>query len=133
MPGEGKPLIGNPTRSNLAKIPLFPVGTWTAKDLVFGRIKLTEPGPGYCHLPKRYGAEYFKGLTSEEVRTRYSKGFPVREWVKVFQRNEPLDCRVYATAAFASLNVRIDDLVQAMNSSAPQQQRRMRGSMLDSA
>lgn len=127
MPGEGKPIIGNPTHSNLGKIPLFPVGTFTAKDMVMGRLKITEPGPGYCHFPKRYRPEYFKGLTAEEVRIKYSKGFPVREWFKTYDRNEPLDCRVLAIAAFSSLNVRIDELVEAMKAGMAQQGRRVRG------
>ena len=119
VPGEAKPIIGNPSTTNLGKIPLFPVGTFTAKDLVMGRLRLTEPGPGYCHFPKRYRPEYFKGLTAEEVRIKYSKGFPVREWHKTYSRNEPLDCRVLAVAAFSSLNIRIDELVEAMNAPAP--------------
>ena len=129
MPGEGKPIIGNPTHSNLGKIPLFPVGTFTAKDLVMGRLKITEPGPGYMHLPKRYRPEYFKGLAAEEVRIKYSKGFPVREFYKTYARNEPLDCRVLAVAAFASLNIRVDDLVAAMRAGMAHQQRRVRGTM----
>lgn len=130
MPGEGKPIIGNPTHSNIAKIPLFPIGTFTAKDLVYGRLKLSEPGPGYCHFPDRYRPEYFKGLTAEEVRIKYTKGFPVREWHKVYQRNEPLDCRVLALAAFSSLNVRVDELVEAMKASmAATTQRRVRGTL----
>jgi phage terminase large subunit GpA-like protein len=129
MPGEGKPIIGNPTHSNLGKIPLFPIGTFTAKDMVMGRLKLTEEGPGFCHFPKRYRPEYFKGLTSEEVRVKYLKGFPHREFHKTYARNEPLDCRVLAVAAFASLNIRIDELVEAMKNSAPQQGRRVRGQM----
>lgn len=127
--GEGKPIIGSPTHSNLGKIPLFPIGTFTAKDLVIGRLKISEPGPGYCHFPNRYRPEFFKGLTAEEVRIKYSKGFSVREWFKVYERNEPLDCRVLATAAFSSLNIRIDELVEAMNASRPQQGRRIRGQM----
>lgn len=127
--GEAKPILGNPTHSNLGKIPLFPVGTFSAKDLVMGRLKLTEPGPGYCHFPKRYRPEYYKGLTAEEVRVKYSKGFPVREWFKTYDRNEPLDCRVLAVAAFSSLNIRIDELVEAMKASAPTQGRRVRGSL----
>jgi len=61
------------------------------------------------------------------VRTKHSRGFPIREFVKIRARNEALDCRVYATAAFASLNIRIDELVEAMNSSQPVQGRRVRG------
>ena len=128
MPGEGKPIIGNPTHSNLGKIPLFPIGTFTAKDLVMGRLKLSEPGPGYCHLPKRYRSGFFEEITAEEVRVKYSKGFPVREFVKIRPRNEALDCRVLATAALASLNVRIDELVAAMGANL-QPGRRVRGAM----
>lgn len=128
VPGEAKPVIGNPTHSNIGKIPLFPVGTFTAKDLVMGRIKITEPGPGYCHFPNRYVPEFFRGMTAEEVRVKYSKGFQVREFVKIYARNEPLDCRVYATAAFMSLNVRIEELVAAMG--VPQAAgRRVRGQL----
>jgi len=123
MPGEGKPIIGTPTQSNLGKIPLFPIGTFTAKDLVVGRLKIerpdgaTGPVPGLCHFPKRYPPEYYRGLTAEEVRTKFNKkGFPEREWhLPPGARNEPFDCRVLATAAFASLNIRIDELVAAMN------------------
>jgi phage terminase large subunit GpA-like protein len=125
VPGEGKPIIGNPSHSNLGKIPLFPVGTFTAKDLVMGRLRIDEPGPGYCHFPRRYRPEYFKGLTAEEVRVKFKKGFPSREWHKVYDRNEPLDCRVLATAALASLNVRIDELVAAAG--AAPAGRRVRG------
>lgn len=127
MPGEGKPIIGNPTHSNLGKIPLFPIGTFSAKDLVMGRLKITEPGPGYCHFPTRHRPGYYQELTAEEVRIKYSKGFPVREWVKIRPRNEALDCRVLATAALASLNVRVDELVAAMEASAKTPQRRVRG------
>lgn len=130
VPGEGKPVIGNPTTSNLGKIPLFPVGTFSTKDLVMGRLKIDEPGPGYCHFPRRYKPEFFKGITGEEVRIKYSKGFPVREWHKTYERNEPLDCRVYAVAAFTSLNIRIDELVEMMKGATTQQQgRRVRGNM----
>ena len=92
-----------------------------------GRLKITEPGPGYCHLPKRYRPGFFEELTAEEVRTKHSKGFATREFVKIRARNEALDCRVYATAAFASLNIRIDELVEAMNSAQPVQGRKVRG------
>jgi phage terminase large subunit GpA-like protein len=45
--------------------------------------------------------EYFRGLFSEEIQTRTDKkGNIIREYHrKEGQRNEPLDCRVYAFAA----------------------------------
>ena len=33
-------------------------------------------------------------MTAERLLTRYVKGFPIREWHKVRERNEALDCRV---------------------------------------
>lgn len=115
MHGDGRPAVGTPTKSNIGKIPLFPLGTFVLKDTVFGRLRISEPGPGYCHFKPTYGASFFKGMTAEEVRVKHSKGFPVREWVKVFDRNEPFDCRVYATAAFISLNLNMQMMHEMMN------------------
>lgn len=63
------------------------------------RLALVEPGPGYCHFPAGRDADWFRQLTVEKLVTRYVKGFPVREWHKTEERNEALDCRVYALAA----------------------------------
>jgi phage terminase large subunit GpA-like protein len=53
---------------------------------------VTTPGPGYCHFPIAYQQEYFARLTSEEVRTRFVRGHPVRYWFKPSgKRNEALD------------------------------------------
>jgi phage terminase large subunit GpA-like protein len=56
--------------------------------------------PGYCHFPK-YGPEYFKQLTAEQLVPRIVKGYRRAEWQKTRERNEALDCRVYARAAAA--------------------------------
>lgn len=48
--------------------------------------------PCYCHFPQ-YSENYFRGLTAEDW-------IPAkRQWKKRFERNEPLDCRIYARAA----------------------------------
>lgn len=113
--GDGLPIIGVPTRNNIAKIPLFPVGTFAAKDTVYGRLRIEEPGPGYCHFGPHNDEAYFKGLTAEEVRVKISgKGFPVREWYKIRPRNEPLDCRVYATAALHSMQLNLQQIAQML-------------------
>jgi phage terminase large subunit GpA-like protein len=114
--GEGKPIIGRPTKNNIGKINLFPVGTDTAKELVYARLKMTEEGGGYCHFPAGRDPEFFRMLTAEKKVTKYFKGRPRREWVKVRQRNEALDCRVYATAALAVLNLNMEAVYkQAQN------------------
>lgn len=130
QPGEGKPVIGNPTRTNIAKIPLFPVGTMTAKDMVFARLKIDEPGPGYCHFPTRYGTNYYDMLTNEEVRVKVSKGFTERYYWKL-GRNEALDCRVYAYAALVVMNLNLEQIRDMIHGNwVPEETgRRVRGSL----
>lgn len=54
---------------------------------------------GYCHFPQ-YDDYYFRGLTAEKLgRETNKKGHSVYGWIKHYERNEPLDCRVYARAA----------------------------------
>ena len=110
--GEGKPVVGRPTKNNIGKINLFPVGVDTAKELVYARLKMKDEGDGYCHFPDDRGEEYFRMLTAEKKITKYFKGRPRMEWVKIRQRNEALDCRVYATAALGILNVNIEAVAQ---------------------
>ena len=106
--GEGKPLVGKPGRNNIGKIKLFPIGVDTAKDVLFSRMRIAEPGPGYMHFPLSRSDEYFRQLTAEKLVTRYHKGFARREWVKIRPRNEALDVRVYAMGALGILNLNIN-------------------------
>ena len=87
---------------------VFIVGVDTAKETVYARWRLRDPGPGYCHLPADpslgYDDQWFDGATSETRQTRYREGRPYTVWVlPKGKRNEPLDCRVYALAALKSL------------------------------
>jgi phage terminase large subunit GpA-like protein len=83
------------------------VGVTAAKDAVYARLKVRAPGPGYCHFPKGRSVVWFEQLTSEEVQTKYTRGFPRRVYVLPDgRRNEALDCRVYAYAALQSLGIR---------------------------
>ena len=112
--GEGRPIIGKPSKNNIGKIKLFPVGVDTAKLLLFSRFRISEPGPGYCHFPVGREDEYFKQLTAEKIATRYHKGFAKREFVKTRTRNEALDVRVYAMSALSLLNVNLTSLAKTM-------------------
>jgi len=87
-------------------IKVFHVGVSLIKSELYGWLKLnpnedkTYP-PGYCHFPQ-YDTHFFRGITAEKLeRKTNKKGFAVYEWVKVYKRNEALDCRVYARAAAA--------------------------------
>ena len=75
------------------------------KDAVYARLKLTEPGPGAIHFPRRLDADYFRQLTAERVVTRFEKGRPIRSWQpkRDGERNEVLDTFVYAHAALNGL------------------------------
>ena len=105
------PYISKPTKGNKEQIYLFTLGVDTGKSLLFERLKLTEPGAGYCHFSteqgKGYNEDYFTGLTSERLVITYKKGRPIFEWrIKDtrHKRNEALDCRNYATAALEIAN-----------------------------
>ncbi|KAG8174185.1 hypothetical protein JTE90_005904 [Oedothorax gibbosus] len=68
------------------------------------REKLKEGAPGYCHFPE-YPPEYFKQLTAEQLITKVVKGYTKQEWQKIRDRNEVLDCRIYARAASIALGI----------------------------
>lgn len=108
--GEGRPIVGKPSKNNIARCPLFPVGVDTAKDLVFTRLKTKEEGSGYVHFSDKLDDEYFRQLTAEKLRTRMVKGFAKREFIKIRPRNEALDCFVYALAAYSITNININAL-----------------------
>jgi phage terminase large subunit GpA-like protein len=59
---------------------------------------------GYCHFP-RYSEEYFKQITAEQLVTKVVKGYRRHEWQKMRERNEALDCRVYARAAASRVGI----------------------------
>jgi phage terminase large subunit GpA-like protein len=117
--GEGKPIVGRPSKSNIAKCPLFPVGVNTVKELLFARMRIEEPGAGYIHFSENLNDEYFKQLTAEKIVTKFHKGFKRREFVKTRPRNEALDCFVYALAAYAIVGINVNSLADRMEAQEP--------------
>lgn len=111
MAGSGRKIVQAAQQRRRGRSPrrvhLYIVGVDEAKRLLYARLRLREPGPGYCHFPigEAHEEEYFRQLTAERRVIRYSKGFPRAEWVLPSgRRNEALDCRVYATAALYLLD-----------------------------
>ncbi len=106
------------------------IGVDSAKATIVGRLKLTS-GPGAIHLPTTVDREYIEQLTSEYVRTTYSRGRPVRRWeVRKGRRSEALDCAVYAYAALHGLaqhGIHVDHEAQRLSllASAAQAQQRV--------
>ena len=112
-----------PTRTNKGKIPLFIVGVDAVKDAVYARLKLTEPGPGAIHFPRRLDADYFRQLTAERVVTRFERGRPIRSWQpkRDGERNEALDTFVYAHAALhglISMGLRLNEEVEGVTTAS---------------
>lgn len=137
------PIIKEPALPKKGKPNVQPwiVGSSQAKIVVMDRLRLMDTGPGFCHFPDHYEKKYFEGLTAEKLMTKYSKGFPQKEWHKARQYNEPLDCRVYNIAAIRILNPDLEAIAakykaaankeklenhdkQPQNKSFPQQKRR---------
>ena len=89
---------------------IWMIGVDTAKDAIYGRLRIPVPGPSYMHFPAggAFDAEYFAQLSSEVVRTRYQQGRPYRVWVlPPGRRNEALDTAAYALAGRHALRIPI--------------------------
>lgn len=91
-------------------LQLYHIGSSFLKHEIYGFLKLevddegNKPN-GYCTFPM-YGEYYFKMLTAERIETRKNnRGYDQRVWVKHFERNEALDCRVYARGAAAVIGL----------------------------
>jgi hypothetical protein len=78
---------------NLPGSNVWTIGVDSAKDAIYSKLKVTTPGPGYYHFPIAYQQEFFNQLTSEEVRTRFVRGHPVRYWFS------PLACATKRSTA----------------------------------
>lgn len=107
--GEGIPFIGKPSRNNRENAALFVLGVDQGKATIISRLKINFEGDGYCHFPMKketgYNEDFFEGITSESMRIVTKKGVRKVTWVKrPGVRNEPLDCRNYATAAMEIFN-----------------------------
>ena len=117
--GEDRPFISPPKKMKI----LSPDGTYigscwqyqlgvdSGKQTIMDDLKVQTPGAHYCHFPLRddYGEAYFNGLLSETHVYDPSKKHPW-QWVKIpgHERNEPLDCRNYANAAFKAMPKNLD-------------------------
>lgn len=121
---QGAPVVPpRPTKPKGAAVHLYHVGTVAAKDTIFARLTITEPGPGYIHFPLRpeYDAEHFKQLAAEEKRNIYEKGVQKGyHYVKIRARNEALDLKVYNVAAMMLLNPNFERLAQRIQEYVPQ-------------
>ncbi|MDR1158346.1 MAG: phage terminase large subunit family protein [Oscillospiraceae bacterium] len=89
----------------------YEIGVDAGKQIIMDNLRVQAPGVKYTHFPKRddYGPAFFKGLLSERlVYKPQQKNRWKWEVIPGHERNEALDCRNYALAAFKALPVDLD-------------------------
>lgn len=94
---------------------IYILGVNSGKDDITRRLKIREPGEGYCHFPdeiaRGYDSEYYKGLTSESKIIKQVRGKRVTEWKKKSgARNEPFDLLNYNYAVLEIMRPEWDKL-----------------------
>lgn len=93
---------------------LYTIGVDAGKASIMDNIKVQEAGAKFCHFPRGeergYDYTYFFGLLSETQVMKTERGRTRWVWQKIVghERNEPLDCRNYALAAFRILDPDLD-------------------------
>lgn len=130
--GEGYPYIttkpskvavnGNPRKNAW----LYIIGVDEGKTTIMSNLKVLEPGANFCHFPRGdergYDSYFFNGLLSEKLTLSRTKTGNKWIWEKLpgHQRNEALDCRNYANAAFRLWNPDLDGIKQRLSNPKPQ-------------
>jgi phage terminase large subunit GpA-like protein len=114
--GSASPVEVGPMGAKLKRgVRVWPVNSGMAKEELYRWLRQDRPTDedvakgipfpsGYCHFP-RYSEEYFKQITAEQLVTKIVKGYRRHEWQKMRERNEALDCRVYARAAAGRVGI----------------------------
>ena len=125
--GDGKPYTSPPKKvkivlrgKTIGECWQYQLGVDAGKQLIMDGLKIQTPGPRYCHFPTNpecgYEHRYFVGLLSEHlVYKEHNKNPWVWEKIPGHERNEALDCRNYAQAAFTALAPDMDALLRKMN------------------
>ena len=118
---HGKPIAPiKPSMNNKGGIPLYFVGTDTAKEVIFRRLQIEnkeQSGPGYMHFNHYADLEYFQCLTAEKPVKKLVKGAYVTSWEPIPGReNHDLDVEVENLAALriskANLIKIMEDLIR---------------------
>lgn len=110
-----KPVIGKPSlidvtwrgKTAARSLKLWMIGTDTAKHLLYGRMRMTNVGPGYIHVPKALVAtDEFEQMTAARLMPVTVQGKQAMRWITPHgKREEGGDCMVYAYAAACYLGI----------------------------
>lgn len=131
---DDRAIVDKYNRSNAAKAALFVLGVSSAKAQLLARLSNFDPGPAFIHFTydkeSGFTENFFKQLTSEIYVTKYERNRMVKKWEKIYERNEALDCAVYAMAAAEVMHPDWEQLKQAVSKAqtvrTPAQPRRSR-------
>jgi phage terminase large subunit GpA-like protein len=110
-----RPVIGKPSLIDITwrgktvprSLKLWPIGTDTAKHLIYGRMRVTQVGPGYVHVPDSLKTtDEFDQMTAARLMPVVVQGKASMRWITpVGRREEGGDCMVYAYAAACHLGI----------------------------
>lgn len=106
--GKPKPMDVNWRGKSIPRgVKLWPVGTDTAKHLIYGRMRLTAAGPGFVHVPKAYAqTDEFEQMTAARLLPTVVQGKRFMRWITPQgKREEAGDCHVYSYAAACYLGI----------------------------
>lgn len=111
----GKAVLGKPSMIDVThrgktmprSLKLWQLGTDTAKHLLYGRMRVTQVGPGYVHVPKSLQTtDEFEQMTAARLMPATVQGRSVLRWITPSgKREEGGDCMVYAYAAACYLGI----------------------------
>ena len=111
----GKAVLGKPSlidvtwrgKTQKKSLKLWPIGTDTAKHLLYGRMRVTQAGPGYVHTPKALQTtDEYEQMTAARLMPVTVQGKASLRWITPHgHREEGGDCMVYAYAAACHLGI----------------------------
>ena len=103
-----KPLVATPTTQQInyrgeklkRGIKLYKVGVDLAKETLYSRSQISQPGAKFLNFPSDLDTNWYEGFCSEVQVTKHTNGRPYLVWeVLAGVRNEVLDTAVYSLAA----------------------------------
>lgn len=126
--GENIPYVSPPKKAEIMKrgvvvgtTPLYIIGVDAGKEKIMSALMSENEETHRYHFPvneeKGYDANFFNGLLSEGKVFESTARGGVWKWVKLpgHNRNEALDCRNYANAAYRAMNPNLERLFRKLN------------------
>lgn len=130
--GEDIPYVGPPGKAKIVKkgvvvgtTPLYIIGVDAGKEKIMSGLALENEERHRFHFPtdkdRGYDANFFNGLLSESMEFVTTAKGGKWKWMKLtgHNRNEALDCRNYANAAYKALNPNLETLFNKLHDIKP--------------